>query len=735
MQNASMPVKLSGQIERITYTNPENGYTVAQMKVRGARQMVTVVGNLVDPVPGEVMELSGRWKVHPRFGEQFEVQTYRTTAPATVTGIRKYLGSGLIKGIGPVMAKRIVTRFGKETLEVIENAPERLAEIQGIGEKRIAMIKAAWAEQKEIRAVMMFLQSHNVSAGYATKIFKQYGSDAIEVVSENPYQLAADIFGIGFLTADRIASSLGFEKDSRLRLRAGVLYVLNQMAEDGHVFYPYNPLLEKAGEMLEVDAYPLADAVSHMARAKHVVMESIAAPDTDTAVYLSKYYTCETGIAAMVKRLLRTPKAIRAIDTDRALAWVQQRLAFTLAEKQAEAVSAAVRSKVMVITGGPGTGKTTIIRAVLEIFGKLSVNIRLAAPTGRAAKQMSEATKFPASTIHRMLSFNVQSGGFQKNADNPLDCDILIVDEASMIDTVLMYHLLKAVPRGATVILVGDVNQLPSVGAGHVLEDIIGSGRVPVLRLKEIFRQARQSRIIVNAHRINQGYMPRIDAAEDGSDFYFIEKEEPEAVLELILSLAESRIPKSFGFDPLADIQVLSPMHKGLVGAANLNRELQKRLNPGEEGVTQGTATFCRGDKVMQIRNNYDKGVFNGDIGRVCGLDREAREVRVDFDGRRVAYDFTELDELVLAYAVSVHKSQGSEYPVVIVPVVTQHYILLQRNLIYTAVTRGRQLVVVVGTRKAMAIAIKNNRTQQRYTRLDLRLKWPADRFEKELSD
>lgn len=735
MQNTSLPVKLSGQIERITYTNPENGYTVAQMKVRGVRQMVTVVGNLIDPVPGEVLELSGRWKVHPKFGEQFEVQSYRTTAPATVTGIRKYLGSGLIKGIGPVMAKRIVTRFGKETLEVIENAPERLAEIQGIGEKRIAMIQAAWAEQKEIRAVMMFLQSHNVSSGYATKIFKQYGSDAIEVVSGNPYQLAADIFGIGFLTADRIASSLGFEKDSSLRLRAGVLYVLNQMAEDGHVFYPYDQLLEKAGEMLEVDSYPLADAVSHMARAKHVVMESIAAPETDTAVYLSKYYTCETGIAAMVKRLFRTPKAIRAIDADRALAWVQQRLAFTLAEKQAEAVSDAVRSKVMVITGGPGTGKTTIIRAVLQIFGKLAVNIRLAAPTGRAAKQMSEATGFPASTIHRMLSFNGKSGGFQKNADNPLDCDILIVDEASMIDTVLMYHLLKAVPQGATVILVGDVNQLPSVGAGNVLEDIIASGKVPVVRLNEIFRQARQSRIIVNAHRINQGYMPVIDAADDGSDFYFIEKEAPEAVLELILSLAESRIPKSFGFDPLADIQVLSPMHKGLVGAANLNRELQKRLNPGAEGVTQGAATFCDGDKVMQIRNNYDKGVFNGDIGRICGVDREARELRIDFDGRRIAYDFTELDELVLAYAVSVHKSQGSEYPVVIVPVVTQHYILLQRNLIYTAVTRGRQLVVVVGSKKAMAIGIKNNRTQHRYTRLDLRLKWPADRFEKELSD
>ncbi|MFW5901435.1 MAG: ATP-dependent RecD-like DNA helicase [Thermodesulfobacteriota bacterium] len=735
MQEASMPVKLSGQIERITYTNPENGYTVAQMKVRGVRQMVTVVGNLVDPVPGEVMELTGRWKVHPRFGEQFEVQTYRTTAPATVTGIRKYLGSGLIKGIGPVMAKRIVSRFGKETLEVIENAPERLAEIQGVGEKRIAMITAAWAEQKEIRAVMMFLQSHNVSSGYATKIFKHYGSQAIEVVSENPYQLATDIFGIGFLTADRIARSLGFEKDSSLRLRAGVLYVLNHMAEDGHVFYPYSRLLEKAGEMLEVDAYPVADAVSHMARAGHVVMESLAAPEADTAVYLSKYYTCETGIAALLKRLLRTPKAIRAIDTDRALTWVQQRLAFTLAEKQAEAVSDAVRHKVMVITGGPGTGKTTIIRAVLQIFGKLAVNIRLAAPTGRASKQMSEATGFPASTIHRMLSFNAKGGGVQKNAGNPLDCDILIVDEASMIDTVLMYHLLKAVPQGATVILVGDVNQLPSVGAGNVLEDIIASGKVPVVRLNEIFRQARHSRIIVNAHRINQGYMPKIDAPQEESDFYFIEKEAPEAVLELILSLAESRIPKSFGFDPLADIQVLSPMHKGLVGAANLNRELQKRLNPGADGVTQGAATFCDGDKVMQIRNNYDKGVFNGDIGRICGLDREARELRIDFDGRRIAYDFTELDELVLAYAVSVHKSQGSEYPVVIVPVVTQHYILLQRNLIYTAVTRGRQLVVVVGTKKAMAIGIKNNRTQHRYTRLDLRLKWPAERFEKELLD
>ncbi len=731
-----MPARLSGQIERITYTNPENGYTVAQMRVRGGSQLVTVVGSLVDPVPGEVMEIFGRWKVHPRFGEQFEVETYRTTAPATVTGIRKYLGSGLIKGIGPVMAKRIVSRFGKQTLDIIEKEPERLAEIQGIGKKRVGMINAAWEEQKEIRAVMMFLQSHNVSSGYAAKIFKQYGSRAIEVVSRNPYQMAADIYGIGFLTADRIARELGFEKDSHLRLRAGILYVLNQMAENGHVYYPYHQLLEKAGEMLEVDPYPVADALAYTARAKMVVIESIPASDADTAVYLSRYYTCETGIAAMLKRLLKTPKASRAIDTDRALAWVQGQLAFTLAEKQAEAVSDAGRHKVMVITGGPGTGKTTIIRAVLKIFSRISVNILMAAPTGRAAKQMSEATGFPASTIHRMLSFEPRSGGFQKNEHNPLKCEILILDEASMIDTVLMYHLLKAVPKAATLILVGDVNQLPSVGAGNVLEDVIASQKVPVVRLNEIFRQARQSRIIVNAHRINKGYMPIIDdARREANDFYFIEKEDPEAVLSLILSMVEARIPKSFGFDPVSDIQVLSPMHKGILGTANLNHELQQRLNPGKDGVSFGNAMFCMDDKVMQIRNNYDKGIFNGDIGRVCGLNREDRELCVDFDNRRVSYDFTELNELVLAYAVSVHKSQGSEYPVVIVPVMTQHYILLQRNLIYTAVTRGRQLVVVVGTKKALALGIKNDRTQHRFTRLDLRLKWPAESFEKELAD
>lgn len=735
-----MPVKLSGQIERITYTNPENGYTVARLKVHGGRQVVTVVGNLIDPIPGEVMELQGCWKVHPKFGEQFEVQTYRTTVPSSITGIKKYLGSGLIKGIGPVMAERIVNRFGKKTLDIIEHHPGRLTEIEGIGKKRGAMIQAAWEEQKEIRDVMMFLQSHNVSSGYAIKIFKQYGSESIEVVSRNPYQLATDIFGIGFLTADRIAREIGFEKDSDLRIRAGILYVLNQMAEDGHVYYPYHELLDKCAEILEVDPYLVADALKYMTSGQKISVETIAAagPDSaaaDTAVYLSRYYTCETGIAAMIKRLLNTPRALRAIDTNRALAWVQAQLAFTLAKNQAEAVVDAAKNKVMVITGGPGTGKTTIIRAVLAIFAKLKVNIKLAAPTGRAAKQMSEATGFPASTIHRMLSFNAHSGGFQKNANNPLDCDLLVVDEASMIDTVLMYHLLRAVPPEAILILVGDVNQLPSVGAGHVLDDIIASGKVRVVRLNEIFRQAKQSRIIVNAHRINNGYMPQFEDSRAQTDFYFIEQTDPENVLSVILSLAGRRIPESFGFDPVREIQVLSPMHKGTVGAANLNRALQQRLNPGKEGVAVGNSVFCIGDKVMQIRNNYDKSVFNGDIGRVQWINNEDRELTIEFDGRRVAYDFTELDEVVLAYAVSVHKSQGSEYPAVIVPVVTQHYILLQRNLIYTAVTRGRRLVVLVGTKKALAIGIKNDKTQHRYTRLDLRLKWPAERFQKELSE
>ena len=724
-----MRVDLTGQIDRITYANPENGYTIAQLRVRGEKRVVTIVGNLMDPIPGEVLELEGHWKIHPKYGEQFEVAAFRTTVPATIQGIEKYLGSGLIKGIGPVMAERIVKQFGRKTLDIIENNTEKLAAIDGIGHKRIEMIRTAWDEQKEIRTVMMFLQSHQISAGYAVKIFKRYKERAIDVVTENPFQLATDIFGIGFLTADKIAANLGFSKDSPLRIRAGILYVLNELTGDGHVYYPYPLLIEKCAEILAVKADLVAAELARVAAEKQIVLESEDDPrpgtfDSGCAVYLSRNHYCETGISYMLKRLMATPKLIRPVDAEKAAKWVQDQLHFTLAENQKRAVVSAIQSKFMVITGGPGTGKTTIIQAVLKIYRKLHANILLAAPTGRAAKQMSETTGFVAKTIHRMLSFNFHSGGFQKNEKDPLDCDLLIVDEASMIDTLLMHHLLKAVPPAATLILVGDVNQLPSVGAGNILKDIIDSHVVPVVRLNEIFRQARESRIIVNAHRINSGYLPETETSDDAdADFYFIDQESPERVVEIIRELAARRIPQKFGLDPIDDIQVLSPMHKGLVGTANLNHELQKHLNPQKDGIAFGSTVFYQNDKVMQIRNNYDKNVFNGDLGRVMEINRETREIFIAFDGQKVVYDFTELDEVVPAYAVSVHKSQGSEYPAVIVPVLTQHYMLLQRNLIYTAVTRGRRLVVMVGTKKALAIAVNNDKPRQRYTRLRDRLK------------
>ncbi|MCF8110230.1 MAG: ATP-dependent RecD-like DNA helicase [Desulfobacteraceae bacterium] len=719
-------VTFFGQIERVTYTNPENGFTIARVRIRGRREPVTVVGRFMEPTPGEVLEMSGSWKIHPTYGEQFEVRSYRTRTPSTVNGIKKYLGSGLVKGIGPVMAERIVECFGKSSLEVIEKEPERLKEVEGIGKKRIEMIRASWAEQKEIRDVMVFLQSHEVSAAYAIRIFRQYGRDAVEVVSENPYRLAADISGIGFLTADKIAGKLGFEKDNPLRIRAGILYVLNQLAEEGHVYYPYEDLIDKSLEILETNKDLVSDAIRRAAEDRDVIVEEIDAGNKEfestKAVYLRRFYVCETKIARHFARLALAPKCVRDTDADRALQWIQQRFEFRLADKQKAAVRCALENKIMVITGGPGTGKTTIIRAVLEIFKQLGARIMLAAPTGRAAKKMSEATGHAAATIHRLLSFNVRSGGFQKNQDNPLKCDMLIVDEASMIDTVLMYHLIKAVPPAATLVLVGDVHQLPSVGPGNVLNDVIASGTVPVVSLTEIFRQARQSSIIVNAHRINSGIIPKLDANEPKGDFFFIEQHEPEKVVDIIVELVSKRIPRRFSFDPVNDIQVLTPMHKGIAGTVNLNSLLQNRLNSEKTQVNAGGSMFRLKDKVMQIRNNYEKQVFNGDMGRVAAVDTELRQLKVEFEGRMVDYFFSELDELVPAYAVSVHKSQGSEFPAVVMPVLTQHYIMLQRNLIYTAVTRGRSLVVLVGTKKAVAIAVKNDKPRQRYTHLAARM-------------
>jgi len=725
--------ELEGQIERVTYFSEETGYTVARLKVSGYADPVTIVGSLMSPTPGEMLRVKGNWLDHPRFGRQFKVITHRPVLPATASGIKKYLGSGLIKGIGPVMASRIVKEFGDQTLDVIEKRPETLMKIGGIGPKRIEMIERAWKEQKEIREVMIFLQENGVSPAYATKIFKRYGWDSIAVVSKNPYRLATDIFGIGFLTADKIARKMGFEKSAPVRAEAGVLYVLNQLAEEGHVYYPYESLMEKCKETLEVDGDVVAQGIGTMAFEGRIVIEDLnqdfeAFRPNQKAVYLKHFHVSETGIAHHLSRLLASPRRIRKVDVDKAIMWVQGKINLKLAPKQAEAVKKAVSEKTMVITGGPGTGKTTIINAVIRIYRELGAKILLAAPTGRAAKRMSEATGYPARTIHRMLEFSPHKGGFQRDQDHPLEVDVLILDETSMIDAVLMYHLLKAVPSKASVIMVGDVNQLPSVGAGSVLKDIIRSKAVPVVKLTDIFRQAGASRIVVNAHRINGGLLPELSSGRTSlEDFYFIEQEDAEQALKIVLELVCERIPRRFHFDPLEDIQVLSPMHKGTLGTDNLNRELQAALNPSKKAMARGDRAFRLKDKVMQIRNNYEKEVFNGDIGRITAIDLENQELTVTFDGMPVPYDASELDEIMQAYAISVHKSQGSEYPAVIIPVLGQHYLLLQRNLIYTAVTRAKKLVVMVGSKKALATGIKNDKIMRRYTYLAERVMRPQE--------
>lgn len=726
--------RLRGQIERVTYADEESGFVVARVKVHGRREPVTVIGTMAGPTPGETIEMEGEWGNHRKYGEQFRIVSCRCTAPATVQGIEKYLGSGLIRGIGPVMARRIVAMFGKETLDIIEKDPDRLAGVEGIGGKRIEGIRKAWAEQKEIREVMIFLQSHGVSAAFGVKIYRQYGNDSIPVVRENPYRLAADIFGIGFLTADRIAEKLGFSRDSALRVEAGILHVLHELAAEGHMYCPRERLIETCGEILQVDGEAVVRALGAAASEGTVVIEDpggdAAGEEANRAVYLAGYHVAETGVAARLRELLRAPRILRRIDGERAVPWIQEKLSIKLAEKQIEAVRTAAESKVMVLTGGPGTGKTTILLGVLKMFSAAGAGILLAAPTGRAAKRMGEATGREAKTIHRLLEYNIRKGGFQKNEESPLDCDLLIVDEASMIDTLLMHHLLKALPRKASLLLVGDVNQLPSVGAGNVLRDIIDSRVAPVVRLEEIFRQARESAIVVNAHRINGGLLPDPGPPGDRTqDFYFIEQGEPEKALELVITLVRDRIPKRFGFDPMNDIQVLTPMHKGTVGAASLNAALQDALNPGGAEILRGGRRFRVNDRVMQTVNDYEKEVYNGDIGRIASIDEEAGEVAVVFDDREILYDFSDLDELILAYAVSVHKSQGSEYPAVVLPVLTQHYVLLQRNLLYTGVTRGKKLVVIVGTRRALAIAVRNNRTMKRFTLLRQRLEAPDPSF------
>ncbi len=721
--------ELEGQIERITYTNEETGYTVARIKVTGYSEPITAVGKLIAPTPGELLTMKGAWMDHPKFGRQFKVISYRTVVPSSLEGIRRYLGSGLIKGIGSVMASRIVEKFGEKTLEIIDNRIEELEKVEGIGRQRVGMIRRAWEDQKDIREVMIFLQGHGVSSAYATKIFKRYGHNSISVLKRNPYTLATDIHGVGFQTADRIAEKLGFEKSAPVRAEAGILYVLAQLSDDGHVYYPYERLIEKCKEILEVDREVILKAFGNIAYDGKVITEDLNLEleefvPNKKAVYLARFYTSETGIAKYFARLISSPKRTRKMDKDKAIQWVQGKINLELAPKQIEAVKQAISDKVMVITGGPGTGKTTIINAVIKIYRAVGARILLAAPTGRASKRMSEATGYPARTIHRMLEYSFQKGGFQRNHDHPLEVDVLILDEVSMVDTILMYHLLKAVPAEATLVMVGDVNQLPSVGPGSVLKDIIRSNVVPVVELKEIFRQAGESLIIVNAHKINNGVMPKLKPAKESlEDFYFIEQDDPEQALGIIIELVCERIPKRFTFHPIDDVQVLSPMHKGVVGAANLNMKLQEALNPSKVQIAKGERVFRLKDKVMQTRNNYEKEVFNGDIGRITSMDQESQQVTITFDGIPVPYNYLELDEVALAYAISVHKSQGSEYQAIVIPILSQHYVLLQRNLIYTAVTRGKKLVVMVGSKEALAIGVRNDRIMRRHTYLAERLK------------
>lgn len=715
-------VELQGTLERVVFHNEDNGYTVFRVRPEGKDEvdLVTVVGHMGSPQAGASLRIKGRWVNNARFGRQVQMESFESLLPATTEGIKMYLASGLIKGIGKSIAARIVKAFGEDTLRIFDDEPQRLLEVSGITEKKLVTIVECWAEHQGVRNLVQFLQPHDIGASFAVRIYKHYGPQALSIVQENPYRLAMDIRGIGFLTADALASKLGFESEHPLRIQAGTLYTLMKQIDDGHVYYPRRLLVEQTCAQLGIAAEFVEEAVDSLAREERVVLEEL---DDEVGVYLTRFHHYESKIAYYLRRILASPKSVRFPKPDEVVEKVVSELGITLAEEQVEAVRTAATSKVMVLTGGPGTGKTTILSAIIKVFSGNKSKILLAAPTGRAAKRMSEAIGREARTIHRLLEYTPKDDGFARNEDNPLACGLLVVDEASMMDTLLFYHLLKAVPLGATVVLVGDVHQLPSVGPGNVLADIIASGAVPVVELTEIFRQSAESEIICNAHLINKGQVPSLESSRDRlSDFYFIHQNDPERAADMVLDLVRNHIPRRFGLDPVNDIQVLTPMHKGAVGAAQLNLRLQASLNPNGLEVRRGDRSFRLHDKVMQIRNNYDKDVFNGDVGRIVFLDGKERTLSVRYDDRVVPYDFDELDELTPAYAISIHKSQGSEYPAVVIPLMMQHYVLLQRNLVYTGVTRGKKLVVLVGESRALHMAVKNNRTRTRHTRLALRL-------------
>ena len=728
-------VKIRGVVERITYQNPENGYTVLKCAVKSYKELVTVIGSLLDVNVGSVLLIYGNWKVDSRYGRQFAAESWEETLPATVFGIEKYLGSGLIKGVGPKYAKKIVAQFGIETLEVIETDISRLQEVDGIGKKRIQMIRDSWERQKEIKNVMLFLQDHGVSTSFAAKIYRQYGNESLDKMKENPFQMADDIWGIGFKTADGIAQKLGFAKEAYVRLSSGIMYTLSNLADEGHVFAYQDQLIAKAAELLEAEESSIVMTLDQMIADKDLICETVDYKTDQAemkAIYLPAFYYAEAGVAGKLKRLAQAPAADRlwhalmdarqktgneslSIDVGK----IQEKVHMKYDEIQADAIRKAAVSKVMVLTGGPGTGKTTTTQGIIAAYRSFGLKILLAAPTGRAAKRMTEATGLEAKTIHRLLECKPPEG-YQKNEDNPLDGDVLIIDECSMIDMILMNALLKAIPEGMRLILVGDIDQLPSVGAGNVLRDIIDSGVFPVVRLTRIFRQAQSSRIIMNAHAINEGKFPDISNGKN-TDFFYIEKEDPEEAVQEIVRLVKNNLPRYYK-TPWNHIQVLTPMQKGIVGAANLNLALQEALNPQGDGLRRGGYLFRTGDKVMQIRNNYEKEIFNGDIGTVESVDLQERTLKVNFDQHIIEYEASELDELVHAYATTIHKAQGSEYPIVVMPVLMNHYVMLQRNLIYTGITRAKKVLVIVGTRKALSYAVRNVTVTKRNTFLKERL-------------
>ncbi len=710
-----------GLVERVTYHNAENGFCVLRVNVKGHKDLVTIVGNLHMISAGEFVQASGSWIHDRQHGNQFKAQFLKSTPPTSLEGIERYLASGMIKGVGPVYAKKLIAAFGVDVFEVIEDSPERLRQVTGIGQSRATQIIKGWADQRIIRDIMLFLHSHKISTARAVRIYKTYGARAIEVITLDPYRLARDIRGIGFVSADTIAQQIGIEKNSLLRARAGIAYALTKAMDDGHCGLPHHLLLTSVQELLDIPYELVVQALNLELDCENVVQETI---DQTNCVFLSGLFHAEKAIAKKLMTLLQNPLPWSSIDAGVSIKWVEEQTAVSLSQTQKQAIEIALTSKVLVITGGPGVGKTTLVNSILKILDTKKLRIALAAPTGRAAKRLFECTRMEAKTLHRLLETNPIKGGFSKNEDSPLACDLLIIDETSMVDVPLMHAVMKALPPTAALILVGDIDQLPSVGPGQVLSDLIQSNMIPVIRLTEVFRQASTSQIITAAHTINQGLMPELKVSADAeSDFYFIQANTPEDALDKIIKMLKERIPMKFGFSPFTDIQVLCPMGRGIVGTKNLNVELQKVLNPPtDQSISRFGWSYSVGDKVMQIENNYDKSVYNGDIGIITSISHEESEVVIAYDERLVVYDFGECDEIVLAYATTIHKSQGSEYPAVIIPLMMQHYSMLKRNLIYTGITRGKKLVIVIGEKKALTIAVKQRGEQRRWSSLKLRL-------------